>query len=174
MNVNINQNLITYTGEVKIKIFKNGKYFKTIDGHNSGTVDFLKFIRDCVAGKTGIYARIPFYIQPITIGDEGLAKNSFSAVQDDDSNEYSGLIYTFLLSGINYSGAFIKGFKLFGADNTYYAWYELPEDVISNGGIELTENTNLYVEWSLKFRNNISVPISQETNNQEEQTQGGE
>lgn len=148
MNVNINQNLITYTGNVKIKVFKNGEFFRTIYNHNAGTIDFLKFIRDCVIGASNIYLRNPFYLIPIDNNDNDLASNSFSGFSVKDGESDASVIYTFLISGVNYPvGTKIKGFKLNSADNKTYAEMSIPQNV----DVILDDSSNVYVEWTLTF-----------------------
>lgn len=165
MNVNINQNAIIYSGDVKLKIFKDGWFYKSLGGHNAGTIEFLKFIRDCVAGKAGIYQRIPFYIKPATSSGD-LAANSFSATQDIDntSDEEISIIYTFLLSGVNYSGYTITKLKLYNSNMELYAEYELLDEAGNSSPITITKNTNIYVEWKLTFKNSSTVVEDQEDN----------
>lgn len=151
--VNINSNVITYTGDVRIKIFKKGEYFKTIYNHNAGTIHFLKFLRDCVIGKSDIYSRLPFNIMPMS-GTTPLLPTAFSgyATSEDNETPSAKVVYTFLISGINYPASQpITGFKLYSSDNEEYANMDLQTDT----SITLDSNTNLYVEWTLIFNKGI-------------------
>lgn len=148
-NVNINTNSITYSGDVSLKIYKNNKFYKTINTHNAGTLEFMKFIRDCVVGKTGIYGRIPFRIAPMN-GDQELAGNSFSGFSETEEQNTAIVTYTFLISGLNYSSdTKITALRLISADDKVYAEVTLKSDE----EITLNSSTNVYIEWKLRFNN---------------------
>lgn len=146
-NVNINTNSITYSGDVSLKIYKNNKFYKTINTHNAGTLEFMKFIRDCVIGKTGIYGRIPFRILP-QYNDQSLAGNSFSGFSESEEANTAIATFTFLISGLNYpDGTKINKLKLVSGDNVEYAEVDLQTD------INLNSSVNVYIEWKLRFNN---------------------
>ena len=156
MKANIESFVINYSGEVKLKIFKEDKYFKTISIHNSGTDDFFKFLRDCCAGISGTNSRIPFYLKYCDYSGTTIPSTAwlggvgFSATQNKNANS---IIYTFLLSSSTLPVSTVSNevtfnhLGLFSADNKLYAQIDLDNSV----SLDTSGSTNIYVEWTLSF-----------------------
>ena len=97
--IKIAEDFTSYTGSVRIREFKNGQLSSAYNIKNQGTDEFFNFLRDCVAGKSDIFNRVPFLLKV-----SGLS-GTVPAVQFSDTKlSDKKIIYTFLISGINYSG----------------------------------------------------------------------
>lgn len=150
-------------GNVTIQeIGKNKKVLRTVNIHNSGTVNICEYLRNALAGDYVISAR-PAIIVPCSRGANGeledigkgtslLNKNPTKS-KLSDSDDSSWCVLTFLIpSNIISSGVDIAGFKLYSKylnendpnSKTLYATVDLGDEVL-----KISNGSNLKVSWTL-------------------------
>lgn len=140
--IKIAEDFTSYTGSVRIREFKNGQLSSAYNIKNQGTDEFFNFLRDCVAGKSDIFNRVPFLLKV-----SGLS-GTVPAVQFSDTKlSDKKIIYTFLISGINYSGFTFNKLELCSASGIKYA------ETTIGAEVTISENSNVYIEWALVFDN---------------------
>ena len=148
-------NNIKSEGNVKIKVFNNGKLYRTINKHNSGTIELCKYIRDVIIGE-GISVNQPTIIKPCKKGPENtlipLSNQGSPFVErwraKDDPNATSATaIIKFNIHWTQLSdGQEIGGFQLFNlSKDKCYAY------VILDVPIRVYSKTNIEVQWSIKI-----------------------
>lgn len=147
-------NTIEYNGNVKIKVYNNDTLFKTIENHNTGTIDLCNYIRDVMIGL-GMSINQPTVIQPCRKSGGVLVPMSTQGIdfvsrwRGTNSSTEATAVIKFIIPWVQLSnGQVIGGFRLCSKnrDNGYYAEIMLNDDE----EITITSHTNIEVEWSLK------------------------
>lgn len=161
---NVSNNIsLYYKGEVTINFVKNGKIFKKISKHNTGTAELFKTITNALAGSWSA-STCPQYIQLFNKTNNVYTKllQSPQRKQSSDvktvntlNNKSSTLYLEFLIprTAISNTGV-VNCVRLYsGIDdtNTFLASIDLS----SSNEINLAENTNanLLITWTLTIGN---------------------
>lgn len=159
------------TGNVDIKVFRGTKKIRDINGHNTGTIDLCKFLRDSLTGSNVISYR-PGRIVPctrvgsdlvdmFTYGVQYLPESISNKGNDSDS---AWLDMGFIIPNtVLQVGQKIEGFRLYRnilADDgsmVKYAEIDFSKQIDPSTGtfikpIEITNgNTSIRVDWRLKI-----------------------
>lgn len=163
------ENTTSTKGNVKITTYRGNVVYRTVEGHNNGTIYICEYLRDALAGDY-VIARRPGLITPCRKVDGKLVdighgstyngeakKNSFS-VEDAGCST----TITFLIASDLTNGQQIDGFRLYSFDSAE----RVDEDKVIYAEIDLTKQENydpndplvaetgvsMKVEWTLAIR----------------------
>jgi len=143
-------------GNVKVTIVRGNKKLRSITKHNSATQSLCKYIRDALLGDY-VIARRPGIIIPCeknTSYEYGL-KEMFSAgipdegttrSYEEDTSSASGVLKFIIPDTSLTTGHKIGGFKLYSKGTSR----ELYAILVLDSEIEITNNTSIEVEWTMK------------------------
>ena len=158
-----NTSQIEYTGNVTIKVERNGEVVQVIDGHNSGTYRLFEFIAKCLAGLyESSYG--PKYIQCFhsTSATPDLSSlTSLSGVipvgtttYETPTNTQSIAKLTFTIPGVVFpDGVVVNYFALYNYKDYNNQANPMATYYLSTGLSGLDRNSNIIVVWELKIGN---------------------
>ncbi len=158
-------NGIGQTGNVNIQVFKGSKRVRKINGHNTGTIDLCKYLRDALTGANVISYR-PGRITPCTKQGTDLVDMFTYGVQylpesvsnrGDDGSESAWLDMGFIIPNtLLQSGQEICGFRLYrnilAEDGSMVKYAEIDFDEQNIPHIIIPDNnTSIRVDWRIKL-----------------------
>lgn len=152
------------TGNVDVQVFKGSKCVRKINGHNTGTIDLCKYLRDALTGVNVISYR-PGRIVPckkvgsdlvdlFTYGVQYLPE-SISHKDNDDKSAWVDMGFiipnTLLSPGLE-----IAGFRLYrnilADDGSMIKYAEIDFDKQGIPNIDIVDNkTSIRVDWRIKI-----------------------
>ena len=152
-------NSLRYEGNVKVKVLDGSRLLRTIDQHNTGTLNLCKYIRDVLIGL-GASVDQPSVIKPcylngskelVPISNLGVPFISRWRGKDSAELKDSIAVIKFLIPWTKLSvGRMIEGFQLFNKSNDPNEG-KLYAEVKLDDPIEILTSTNIEVEWTLKI-----------------------
>jgi hypothetical protein len=151
---------IGYKGNVTLKLIRNGKVYKEVSEHNSGTVAFFRLMALSIAGDTSAVSEMPNYIclfNATSSTDTSpkavlISANLPSISRTPTNNGSSGykVIFSFLIPyTLISSGAIINRLRLYGSTNrdNYLAELHLSTPLSVSSG------SNLLIDWEMVINN---------------------
>ena len=143
---------ISYTGNVKVSVVRDGKVIKKRRGRNSGKLPLFSFLTNCLIGAYNDKLR-PRFIKLFNDSDEEISYSyiPFSEINVDSTaadatTVSSTAIFKFLVpfSALK-QGEKVKIIRIYNSDSEEMAVYELSEaDEIT---IEINES--IIIEWDM-------------------------
>ena len=160
-------NGVGQTGNVNIQVFKGTKKIRSINGHNTGTIDLCKYLRDSLTGENIISYR-PGRIVPcikagpgsdlidlFTYGVQYLPESSNN--KGDNGNTSAWLDMGFIIPNtLLQPGQDICGFRLYrnllADDGSMVKYAEIDFDEQNIPHIMIADNkTSIRVDWRIKL-----------------------
>ena len=159
-------NGIGQTGNVDIQVFRGNKRVRKINGHNTGTVDLCRYLRDSLTG-TNVVAYRPGRIVPCKrVGGEGgdlvdmftygvqYLPESISNKGNDTDSAWVDLGFIIPNTLLNV-GDQIAGFRLYrnilDDDGSLIKYAEIDFDKESIKYITIEQNTSIRVDGRIKI-----------------------
>ena len=156
-------NGIGQTDNVDVQVFRGTKRVRKINGHNTGTIDLCKYLRDALVGANVIAYR-PGRIVPckkvgvdlVDMFTYGVQYLPESVSNKDNDNESAWVDMGFIIPNtILPVGEEIAGFRLYrnilGDDGSLIKYAEIDFEKQGITNIKIERDTSIRVDWRIKI-----------------------